>query len=340
MLSDMSTTHTESTIFDLLPGQLFQISELGSTLSKMWSVQMGQDGHPPSEFRASQMNVVLHLGLLTPPEEVNERFDTVIELAQKYPCRIIVLCPMGRERSEALLEGKLFSQCYIGDDLREMCCIEAVIVGYPTREAGFLSNTISVFLENDLPTYHWFNRVPAERIKLNHMDFVKHTTRVTYDSSVEAEDFKDIPWPRPEAAIDLAHARILPVRQGIGQFLSGYEPADLVSGLTGISVRHSEKRRGEGANLLAWAEGCLKSCARQSGLDDKVTGTAETTEGAPNCLELEFTYEGEKHFLWTHKAESNEAAVTAEFGKGRISAPMQVSFLEGEKALSEALFFA
>lgn len=337
----MSTSNTECTSFDLLPGQVIHISDLGPTLSKMWSAQKLPGDKMPSEFRASQMNVVLHLGMQTSPEEVQERFDTVIKLGQKYPCRIIVLCPMGRERSDALLEGKLFSQCYIGNDMREMCCIEAVIVGYPTREAGFLSDTISVFLENDLPTYHWFNRVPAERIRQNHMDFVKHTTRVIYDSSVEDEDFTDIAWPRPEAAIDLAHARILPVRQNIGQFLSSFEPRALAEDLTGVRVRHSERRRGEGRNLLSWAQTALEGCAEASTIKCAADFEASQTNAeAENCLEVEFSYSSQKHFLWTHKTGNDEAAVTADFGTGRISVPLQVQFLQGEKALSEALFFA
>lgn len=336
----MSTANADATIFDLLPGQVMQVSEFSPMLSKMWAVKVEPGQKPPSEFRASQMNVVLHLGLRTPPEEAHERFQTVIDFAQKYPCRIIVLCPMGREPSDRLLEGKLFSQCYIGDDMRDMCCIEAIIVGYPTREAGFVSNSVSVWLENDLPTYHWFNRVPAERIEQNHMDFVKHTRRVIYDSSIETEDFSKIPWPRPEAAIDLAHARILPVRQNIGQFLSSFAPEKLIDGLKSVVVRHNERRVGEANNLLAWASSCLKACANNNKAEVKAEfNCVECSEDAENCLELEFSYTNNSHFLWTHKTGCDVASVTADYGSGRISVPMQVSFLKGEKALTEALFF-
>ncbi|WOO41659.1 glucose-6-phosphate dehydrogenase assembly protein OpcA [Rubellicoccus peritrichatus] len=336
----MSTTEANATIFDLLPGQVMQVSEFSPILSKMWSVAMEPGQKPPSEFRASQMNVVLHMGLRTPPEEAHERFQTVIEFAQKYPCRIIVLCPMGREHSDRLLQGKLFSQCYIGDDLRDMCCIEAIIVGYPTREAGFLSNSVSVWLENDLPTYHWFNRVPAERIEQYHMDFVKHTSRVVYDSSIETEDFSKIPWPRAEAAKDLAHARILPVRQNIGQFLSSFAPQKLIEGLKAVTVRHNERRVGEANNLLKWASCCLETCAKSNKVELTAALTCDLSpKDSDNCLELEFSYDNESHFLWTHKTGCDVASVTADFGTGRISIPMQVSFLKGEKALSEALFF-
>lgn len=332
---------TETNIFDLLPGQVLPVGEISPTLSAMWAVQPGTDNHPASEFRASQMNLILHIGLRTPPEEVKARFDTLVSFAQKYPCRLIILCPMGRERSERLMEGKLFSQCYIGPGMREMCCIEAIIVGYPTREAGFITNTVSVWLENDLPTYHWFNRVPAERISENHMEFVKYTTRVVYDSSIETEDLGALSWPKPETAIDLAYARILPARQSIGQFLSATSPADLASGLKQVTVRHSASLSGEGKNLLAWCQERLKACAQASKSPLQADFILEKASAkAENCLELEWTYEDNRHFLWTHKTGCDEAAVTADFGHGRVSAPSQVAFLDSEKALSEAIFFA
>ncbi len=336
----MSTATAEATIFDALPGQVMPVSEISPTLAEMWSVHMGSDHKVPTEFHASQMNLILHLGLKTPLEEARERFETLVAFAQKYPCRLIVLCPMGRERSDKLLEGKLFSQCYIGADMREQCCIEAIIVGYPTREAGFITNSVSVWVENDLPTYHWFNRVPAERIEAHHMEWVKRTTRVLYDSCVEITDFKEIPWPRPEAVADLALARLLPARQGIGQFLSATAPKDLVEGLKTVTVRHNEKRCGEGTNLLMWCRQRLNACAQVSGVTCDAEFKLEEVKDETNCLALEWTFEGDKHFLWTHKAGCAEAAVTADFGHGRVSVPMQIKFLEGEKALSEAIFFA
>ena len=38
------------------------------------------------------------------------------------------------------------------------------MLGYTPDDAEFLEHQISVWLESDLPTYHWFHRVPEERI--------------------------------------------------------------------------------------------------------------------------------------------------------------------------------
>ncbi|WP_269541792.1 glucose-6-phosphate dehydrogenase assembly protein OpcA [Cerasicoccus fimbriatus] len=334
------TTAEPPTIFDVLPGQQMPVSEVSPMLSSMWSSQFDPKLGAASEFRASQMNIILHLGLKTSPEEAKERFDAAIEFGQKYPCRIVVLCPMGRERSDRLLQGKIFSMCYIGESLRDQCCVEAVILGYPTREAGFLSSQVSIWLENDLPTYHWFNRIPAERITQMHMDFVKRCRRVIYDSTVEMEDANDltsIEWPRPEGVIDLAWARLLPVRQSLGQHLSSIEPARLIDGLQKVEARAVATHKGEAANLVKWCRECLTSCTKDSQLDvEFVTGNCPDE----HALELEWTYSNGHHLLWTLNAEGHGAQITADFGLGRTSAPMHVELLSGEKALAEAMFFA
>jgi len=333
------TTAEPPTIFDALPGVRLPVSEVSPTLSQMWSVSYDSSLGAPSEFRASQMNLILHFGLKTSPQEAKACFDTAIAFAQKYPCRIVVLCPMGRERSEKLLEGKMFSQCYIGETMRDMCCCEAVIVGYPTREAGFLSSQVSIWLENDLPTYHWFNRIPADRVSQMHMDFVKRTRRVVFDSSVEVLDGNDlwaIDWPRPEQVIDLAWARLLPVRQSLGQFFSSYDPASLAEGLVKVESRSVDGMAGEGAALLRWCRECLQKCA---GGKLEVEFEQSACNGG-HCLELEWTYRDNRHLLWTHDSDSAGANLTVDFGAGRASRPMHIELLSGEKALSEALFFA
>ncbi|GHC05608.1 glucose-6-phosphate dehydrogenase assembly protein OpcA [Cerasicoccus arenae] len=333
------STAEPPTIFDVMPGLRMPVSEVSPMLSQMWNTTFDPSSENPSEFRASQMNVILHFGLKTSPEEAKARFETAISFAQKYPCRIITLCPMGRERSDRLLEGKIFSLCYIGDSMRDMCCCEAVILGYPTREAGFLSSQVSIWLENDLPTYHWFNRIPAERITQMHMDFVKRCRRVIFDSSIEAEDGNDllsIEWPRPEGVIDLAWARLLPVRQSLGQFLSAVEPKKLVDGLLKVEARGQAPLKGEAANLLRWCRECLEKCTKNPLSVEFVMGDCPKD----HSLELEWTYSDSRHLLWTHEADSAVAQITADFGVGHMSAPMQVQLLDSEKALAEAMFFA
>ncbi len=329
----------ETTIFDVMPGQLMSVSDVTKELSKMWSVSPGPAHEAPSEFRASQMNLILHFGLKTSLDEAKERFNTAISFAQRYPCRIIVLCPMGREHSDRLLEGKLFAQCYVGTSIRQMCCCEALILGYPTRVAGFLSNQVSIWLENDLPTYHWFNRIPSERVTGMHMNFIKRCRRVLFDSDVEQENFADIEWPRPGVAVDLAYARILPIRQSLGQFFSRFDTDKLAGGLKTVKTRYSKGREGEAVNLLKWTQECLEACAKDAKVELKAEFTSEEC-GDAHSLEIEWTYEDSRRFLWTHEKKGLDACVTADFGTGEIKTPMQVGLLDAPAALAEALFFS
>ena len=75
------------------------------------------------------MNVVLHFGWEVTAEQAQERFNALLTFAQRYPSRIIVLCP-SRAITDGSMRAKLFSQCYIGDSHREMCCCEALLLGY------------------------------------------------------------------------------------------------------------------------------------------------------------------------------------------------------------------
>ncbi|MEM7792628.1 MAG: hypothetical protein AAF546_14580, partial [Verrucomicrobiota bacterium] len=130
-------------LIDTLPGIELPVSEVTRRLATMWEVETTSS---LSEFRASQMNLVLHFGLDVSAEEARERFDTVIQFAQRYPSRIIILCPE-RDRKDGSMTAKLFSQCYIGESHREMCCCEALLLGYTSEDFGYLSNQVSIWLE-------------------------------------------------------------------------------------------------------------------------------------------------------------------------------------------------
>lgn len=338
----MKTKEAQPNLFDVLPGETMAVKDVMPTLSKMWNLSDGQGGYSTGDFRASQMNIVLHMGLQTSSEEAHELFDTAITFGKKYPCRIIVLCPMGRQMSKDLLVGKLFSECYIGGSLRAQCCCEAIMLGYPTRVAGFLSDQVSTWLEGDLPTYHWFNRIPTERITDLHMDFVKRCRRVIYNSSIEAspEAFAAIDWPRPEAVIDLAWARILPVRQSLGQFFSYYAPAELVRELKSVEVSSAPGYDGEGKNLLKWAKHCLSACQQPDGQELKKTKFTLNSGEGPATLQLQLRYHDGRHVLWTLDEATRCAQLTADLGRGRSVLPQRLELLKGEKALTEAIFFA
>lgn len=333
----------EKSIFDVMPGQRMPVSEVMGSLSSMWQAGVQKEGMPTTEFRASQMNLVIHFGLKTDNEQALEKFNTAIAFAQRYPCRLIVLCPQGREVSDKLLEAKLFSQCYIGDTMRQMCCCEALILGYPTRVAGFLSNQVSIWLESDLPTYHWFHHVPAMRISEMHMEFIQRCRRVIFDSSEEAADYLEIPWEKPERVKDLAHARLLPVRQSIGQFMSAYPAEQLVQGLKAVSVKHSGPYEGEVQSLLEWQRNALENCAVQARCSlASVDFSHEQQGGEKNCcIEIEWTFEqSDKFFKWSLKSENDEVTMSACLGGEELSLLQKVKLLAPDKALSEALFFS
>ena len=327
-------------LLDVLPGLPLPVAEVTSVLGKMWEGESGEGHAAPSEFRASQMNVVLHFGLRTSEAEALARFDSAIRFAQRYPCRIIVLCPVESEGRKQLLEGKLFSQCYIGATLREMCCCEALMLGYRPRDAGYLENQVSVWLESDLPTYHWFNRVPSERIEAQYLPFIRNCRRVVFDSAVEGNEYSEIHWPKTEQVRDLAEARLLRIRQSLGRFLSSYSPQVLTDSLQNVTVRCLPKRRGEAAHLLAWQEAGLAGCAEISRVDFSPRfSLADLESEAGICLEIEWIYAAGWRLRWFLRDAEKSACVETDLGGRPVSYPMEVSFLEPDEALAEGFFF-
>jgi len=198
-----------SSIIEALPGQVLPVAEVNNTLTAMWHLE-ATDGKAVSEFRASQMNLILHFGKEITVEDALQQFNTAIKFAQRYPCRIIVLCPEDdKDAEEQLLEAKLYTQCFIGENQRDMCCCEALMLSYFTKQNEFLENQVSVWLENDLPVYYWFHGMPANRIRDRWLPFLKQCRTVVYDSNREKDDYNSIEWPRENMTHDLAKARLL-----------------------------------------------------------------------------------------------------------------------------------
>jgi hypothetical protein len=304
----------------------------------MWE---GDATGSPSAFRASQMNVVLHFGMEVTAAEAHERFEAALTFAQRYPSRIIVLCPSS-EITDGSMQAKLFSQCYIGDSHREMCCCEALILGYQPENCGFLANQVSVWLEPDLPCYHWFCGVPGERIEQYFDNLLMGVRRSIYDSSYEGKDLNKLNWPDPARVGDLAMARLLPVRQAIGQFLSGYEIHDLCRGLESVIVRHSESMSGEGMRLMGWVRECLADCQQCdecTALEARFTVELCDADHADCSLTLEFTYSDERYFRWRKFCEGSMGEIEASLGKSEEKISTRVKPLGAEQMIAEALFF-
>jgi hypothetical protein len=324
-------------LINALPGVELPVREVTSRLASMWDYEPSPDH---LESRASQMNVVLHFGLDVTEAEARERFDALIRFAQRYPSRIIVLCPT-RMDLEGAMESKLFSQCYIGDSHREMCCCEALLLRYKSEDFGYLANQVSIWLEGDLPTYHWFSGVPAKRIEKYFDNLLVGVRRCVYDSSVESEDLSALNWPDPTRVGDLAKARLLPARQAIGQFMSGYTIDSLCEGLQAVCVRHCATMAGEGRGLLEWVQSCFSDCDGCSSCPS-LAAEFSVCESDPSdvcALELEFVYQDERFLRCRKFKDGSRGQIHASLGKGEETIFTRVKPMAAEQALAEAFFF-
>lgn len=330
-----------SRIFDSLPGIEMPVKQVMETLSTMWEGTSGT-GAADMESRASQLNLILHFGLSTSPDEAKRIFESSIRFAQQYPCRIIVLCPADSGSTLTGFQGKLFSECYIGKNLREICCCEALILGYSIDQSDFLDNQVSIWLESDLPVYHWFHRVPADRITQMYLEFVKHCRRVVYDGEIEGNSMDHVPWPQPQRVSDLAYARTLPVRRHLGQFLSGYPPALIVEGLRCLRIQYHLGLRRTAYHLLRWHRRAIEKCFKKPADADSVVFTIEqlVQEGTGCCLKIDWEYEDRgKSINWNYEQSQESGIITANLGTGTIRHPIHVEPLNEEQTLPEALFF-
>lgn len=326
-------------LIDELPGIDLPVSEVTKRLQEMWQGEGAGNQH--SAFRASQMNVVLHFGWEVTAAEAHERFESLIRFAQTYPSRIIVLCP-SRVVSDGSMRAKLFSQCYIGESHREMCCCEALILSYQPENCGHLGNQVSVWLESDLPTYHWFNRVPAERIKQYMDNLLVGVRRSIYDSSIDPDGnaIEALEWPDRVRVGDLARARLLPVRQAIGQYLSGFPIEAICHELETVTVRYCADRAGEGRRLVEWIKDCLGECGKCEDCAARRAKYAIDSCPETDCaLTLELHYRDGRRFLWKRLDDGKTARLESTLGRVEERLTTHVKTLAPEQEIAEALFF-
>ena len=330
-----------TSVFSVIPGIELPVSEVVDTMAKMWESNEPRRGHAaPSEFRASQMNLILHFGYGTTEEEAQQLFKTVNRFAHAYPSRIIILCPTPAEDANTLLTGKLYSECYIGSSRRDMRCCEILTLGYDFNAPKYLENQVSVWLESDLPTYYWTHRLPPDRINTIYKNFISFCKQKVYDSSIEGREFRS-KLDEPDAFRNLSYARLLPIRQTIGQGLSGFAPSLLAEKLENAVLVCSPQYYGEGGALSHWILNCLRACATESGLELPFSElkVESTEEDGANDFDLRFQYQDGKTLRFQADIGPGTASLTGDMGRGEFSYSLKAGLLSPENTLAEAIFF-
>lgn len=328
------------TIFSSLPGQEVAIDKIGQALAGLWNMPAENGRSAPSEFRASQMNLILHFGRGTTVEEAKEKFATAAKFSQRYPCRIIALCPDPNPPEEFLLRAKVYGQCYVGKSRREMSCCEAILLAYPRESKNFLENQVSVLLEADLPIYYWIHHFSSAAKVADYFSFLEKCKRVIYDSSLETEGFADIPWPQPEKARDLVFARLLPFRQLTGHFMSSFPPADILSGLERVSLTSDPALQGIAKVFLHWFNLRLQACAQSPDFTGRPDYRLTADHSGPaGKIALTLHYNNQQSLHWQADLSAQKAEIEAHLGSLHRKLPMNLELLTPQKELAEAFFF-
>ena len=329
-----------ATVFESLPGVEVPVAAIASELAKLWEGEPGTGADAPSEFRASQMNFVLHFGLLADVEDAKRQFDTVVAFARRYPSRTLILCPQPHEQTGEDMRAKIFSECYIGSSRQEMSCCEMVFLSYPFSSRPFLESQVSICIEGDLPLYYWPHGI-ANPHGLSDYSWLQRTAkRIILDSAEDAPELVSMfQSSQPGRVSDLAYARLLPVRQSLGQFLSGVAPKTLVDGLRSLTLEHQPHRAAEAVCLAEWVKDGLVRCGLPAGNGVGFKLVPVSDEAAPT-FRLRFGYATPgRYFNWEVDCGHAEAMFDADFGTGKMSLPTSTCLLNPAAALGEALFF-
>ncbi len=326
------------TIFKSLPGIEVPAGSISSSLAGMWDETAASGGPAPGadEIKATQINLVLHLGHGTTPEDAQVQFQAALRFSQRYPSRVVVLCPLSSGDGQTDIRAKIYGECFLGKSKGDARCVEFVLLSYPLSVRQFLEDQVSICLSTDLPLYYWAHRFSSCDRLNNYQYLLRKSNRIMFDRGIAPAEALTYAWPRPEAVRDLVHARMLPVRQSLGQFLSAFAPAMLVSGLRGVIVSHSAGTAPEGQVLLEWFRERLGKCDPAAMLTYELKPLAPDTGGS---FDVVFDYANEQRFRWCGALAQGTARFEAVYGCEKISMPGAVSLLPSEAALAEAMFF-
>lgn len=326
-------------IFDILPGLEVRPGELSQALARMWSepAAHGRDAPVPDEVKATQANVVLHLGFGTTTEDALETFRSAVEFSSRYPSRVVVLCPRKADQSGVDTRVKIYGECFLGKNKGDTRCCEFVILNYSFEARRFLESQVSVCLSTDLPTYYWAHRFIACSNLVDYQKLLGRCCRFVFDSSAAPADAVSYPWPEPAKVRDLANSRMLPVRQSIGQFLAGFPPERLVQGLKRVTTSFEAVHFAEGGALHRWLWERLVDCGAGAETVERKTAVLPHKGGA--CFTVRFEYDDARSFFWTANCDTGVAHFSADLGTGARELPSHIQMLSESQALAEAFFF-
>lgn len=326
-------------IFNALPGIEVPVGSISKELASLWS-NPELTGLDPSDHsddvKATQVNFVLHLGFQTTEDDALLQFRIAVEFSRRYPCRVVVLCPMRYDEEGTEIRAKIYGECHTGKTRGDLRCCEFVLLSYPMSARKYLENQVSTCLSTDLPLYYWVHRFTSSSRFSDYRFLLGQSKRVIYDSAIAPADVMTFDWPKPGAVRDLAHARLLPVRQSIGQFLASYDPARLVAGLHGVRVQVGAAVVAEARALLHWAEARLQSCGAPGNLPLHFNASPKFPSDE---IELNFDYGNGHHFRWSGWVHRGSAQLVSDYGNGVTETKTAISLLSPEAALAEAMFF-
>ena len=326
-----------SRIFEALPGIEVPVGAISKGLAQMWE-GAAADGRPSpagEQSMATQINLVLHLGFKTDAADAVAQFETAVKFSRRYPSRVVVLCPLLDDAGVTDLRAKVYGECSIGKSADDTRCCEFVMLSYPRSARVHLENQVSISLSTDLPVYYWAHRF-SESSKLADYRYLLNTARrILIDSATAPADAFSYAWPQPEKVRDLAFARLLPVRQSVGQFLGRYPTEALAKGLASVTLAHGPEVAAEARVLLSWVKDRIGAC----GTSDEKVELSQPADMAPRAFALSFAYGDPRSFTWKADLATAHAAFDADFGAGRSVMATTVALLSPENALSDAMFF-
>lgn len=318
-------------IFEALPGMEVPVGGIVGGFARLWADTAAE------ELKAMQLNLVLHLGFATTPDDALEQFRVSTRLAQRYPCRVVVLCPVREETGKVEMRAKIYGECFMGKAKDDTRCIEVVALSYPSAARNHLLDQVTVCLSPDLPLYYWAHRFTSSKRLSNYAYLLTRSQRVMFDSAIVAPDALTFAWPKISAVRDLAYSRTLPLRQNIGQFLSRYAPSLIIGGLQQVTIRHRASLAAEANCLLGWVK---KGLVRSGAGAGAGIAFSLMPENCPGCFSLEFGYrDAKKSFQWSADLTKNQAEFTGDLGTGRTTQTVGAHLLTPEAALSEAMFY-